>query len=404
MKKQAPLKNQKGIAMLITLFSIMIMTFLAVEISYSTRVELLVGASQVDRLRAYYLAKSGVQFSLLRISVYKTVMAKYGEQLGANKSQLDMIWQFPFAWPPMLPGDASTFDKDEIQSTIKKSYIDGAFATSIEGEGAKIDINDLGSPSEKLRQSVNAQLVQILKNRLEADDDWAKDNRDIRPQEIINNIADWIDEDNVGLSGGDEQSGYNSNDPPIKPANRSLKTIAELHMVKGITDELYNIIAPRVTVYGTKGINVNLASQEVLMSIDPQINAERAKLIIGRRNDPQIGGPFQSEDDLKSFLSSKGVIPATFNQSPVIPLIFDAEYNFRIKSTGIYRRAQREIIAIVYDFDKVKGGLASQLATPTPSPSPGNTGAGATPTPTPSPSPGQQGSSGPPQIIFWQEF
>jgi general secretion pathway protein K len=123
MKKKNPLNNQRGIALLVTLFAIMILTFLAIEIGYNTQVELSVGVSQVDRLRAYYLAKSGIQISLLRINLYRTAMQRFGDKLGAQKHSLDVIWQFPFAWPPMIPEEGSSFDKATLAATVKESFI-----------------------------------------------------------------------------------------------------------------------------------------------------------------------------------------------------------------------------------------------------------------------------------------
>ena len=93
------------------MIAVLFMIFMAVEISYNTHVELKIGAAQLDRLKAYYLAKSGVQISLLRINAYKMVLNRYGSQLGSNKADLDLVWSFPFAWPPMLPTEASKFDQ-----------------------------------------------------------------------------------------------------------------------------------------------------------------------------------------------------------------------------------------------------------------------------------------------------
>jgi general secretion pathway protein K len=398
--------NQKGVALLITLFAVLIMTFLAVEVSYNTRVELTVGASQLDRLKAYYLARSGVQISLLRVALYKNVVRRFGAQLGAQKGMLDLIWQFPFAWPPAAPAELSEFDKSEIDEAVKQSYIEGSFLTTIEGEGAKIDINDLGSPSETLRKAVAAQLVLIIQNRLDAEDEWARNNRDLKVEELVNNIIDWVDENKESINGGAEDSPYARTDPPIIPPNRPMKTLEELHMVAGITDEVFNLLAPRVTVYGTKGINVNLAGKEVLKSLDPQMKDEIVDKILERRNDPNQG-PFGNANEFVEFIRPLGINTETFNKKPEIPLLFDAEYNFRIRSTGIYKRAQREIIAIAYDFDKVKGQLFSLLPTPTPTPPPPGGAAGATPSPTPTPGGGDTagpGNSGPPAIVFWQEF
>ncbi|MCC6278594.1 MAG: general secretion pathway protein GspK [Oligoflexia bacterium] len=405
---RAILKSQKGIALIIALFAILVMTFLAFEISYNSHVEMAVGATNLDRLRAFYLAKSGVQISLLRVHIFRTVITRFGKDLGGNKGALDIIWSFPFAWPPMLPDGASGIDQDELKKTIKESFIEGAFAATIEGESGKIDINDLASPSKKLQETTASQLKAIIQNRLDQDDEWATENRGrIRPDEIVNNIADYVDEDIDSRNGGSEDSPYGRTDPQVKPTNRPLKTIQELHMVAGITDPLYNLIAPRVSVYGVKGINVNLASAEVIRSIDKQLDDEKVKRIIERRGDPKAG-PFSDLNDFTTFVQSLGVNPQTFNKEPEIPLLFDSEINFRIRSTGIYKKTQREIVAIVYDFDKVKEQLSTHLqSSPGPSAqaSPGAAAApGTSPVASPSPSAAPPAPSGPPQIVFWQEF
>src|ERR1035437_6935027 len=73
--KQVPnglhlLKSEKGVALLIALFAMTLMTFIAVEVSYDTSVDYVVAAQQVNRVRAYYAAKSGIEISLLRIMLY----------------------------------------------------------------------------------------------------------------------------------------------------------------------------------------------------------------------------------------------------------------------------------------------------------------------------------------------
>jgi general secretion pathway protein K len=410
-KEKIKRKNEKGVALLITLFAITIMTFLAVEIAYNTHVEMRVGAAQVDRLKAYYLAKSGIQLSLLRINAYKIVSSKFGAALGANKSDLDLIWKFPFAWPPIVPDEESDLDKEQIKAVVKKSTIDGAFVATIDTEAGKIDINDLNSPSPAIQKATNAELVLMIQNRLNIDDTWARNHRNLKPQEIVNNITDWIDEDNASRNGGSETDYYQDTDPPIKPPNRSMKTIDELHMVAGMTDEIYNVIAPRLTLWGDKGINVNYAPKDVIRSIDPQITDQIGDAIIERRTD-ESKGPFSDEKDFDTFIQSEGVNLATFNKNPVIAILTEGGTNFRIKSTGIFGKAQREIVAIVYDFDTVKAEIQKNMAAA--SPTPGGQGQG-TPLPTPigtpagtpggTPTPGSSPSgNGVPQIVFWQEL
>ena len=93
------LRSQKGVALIISLFAMMLMTFIALEVSYDTSVDYIVAAQQVNRIRAYYAAKAAVEVSLLRIQFYKQAMGNFDEALGPQKAMLDLIWSFPFAWP-----------------------------------------------------------------------------------------------------------------------------------------------------------------------------------------------------------------------------------------------------------------------------------------------------------------
>ena len=111
-------------------------------------------------------------------------------------------------------------------------------------------------------------------------------------------------------------------------------------MVDGMTDEIFKALVPYVTVYGTKGINVNQAPRDVLKSIHTTITDEIAQKIIDHVHDPQQG-PFGSEDDLKGFLGNQ-VNWADIDKAQV-PLYFGSEYNFRITSIGSYSKSTSKI-------------------------------------------------------------
>ena len=49
--KNRPHKNNKGIAILIAIFSLGILTFIALEVSYETNVEYVVASQKVNRLK-----------------------------------------------------------------------------------------------------------------------------------------------------------------------------------------------------------------------------------------------------------------------------------------------------------------------------------------------------------------
>ena len=71
MNFKANLKSQqKGVAILFAIFIISMIVWMASELLYETTVEYAVHAKSVHRLQAYYLAKSGLDLSRLRIQIY----------------------------------------------------------------------------------------------------------------------------------------------------------------------------------------------------------------------------------------------------------------------------------------------------------------------------------------------
>src|SRR5690606_34841569 len=129
---------------------------------YETQVEYVVNGQAVNRLKAYYAARSGVELSLLRIKIYQQLKSTVGKQLGPNANLLNLIWSFPFAWPPILPGEVNDVDQGLIDQAINESFMDGSYMTTITDEGTKIDINDLDSSSKVLRESTRKLLFQIF--------------------------------------------------------------------------------------------------------------------------------------------------------------------------------------------------------------------------------------------------
>jgi general secretion pathway protein K len=243
-----------------------------------------------------------------------------------------------------------------INGAVEKSTFDGQFLSTIASEGGKIDINDLGSNIESLREATRKQLLTLFEAQRENDDKFRDNNYGTDFNELLNNIADWVDEGDESLNGGPEGAEYQnipSDSAEFIPPNTPFKTIEELNMVSGMTDEFFEILAPRVTVFGVKGINVNYAPKEVLMSMAPTMSEEAVAEILARRSDPNIGGPFVDDNDFLGFLESQRVDTQPIRDSN-LPLYYGTVFNFRVTSTGVYSNVTREIEVIVYDFDNLK--------------------------------------------------
>src|SRR5687768_12877939 len=66
-------KGERGVALLIVIVSLLILTAVATEFVYSSSVDLRMAANQRDDLRAHYMAHSGIGMARLILSFQKQV-------------------------------------------------------------------------------------------------------------------------------------------------------------------------------------------------------------------------------------------------------------------------------------------------------------------------------------------
>lgn len=360
------LKSQRGAALMLALFATTLLMVIATEIMFETSVEYVVSTQSVNQVRAYWAARAGVEMSLLRIHIFKQAQS-VGAAALPDPSILDEIWRQPFVWPPPVPEGTTMVDRDSILKAVNASDLTAlktSYFTTIEAEGAKVDINDLGSPSKIMATAARNQLLQIFSQKMENDDEFSERFRGFNFTEVIDNIADWIDADGEGRNGGGERELYSDRGTNTKfmPPNQPLRTLEELHMISGVTDEIYELLIPSITLYGGKGISVNQATKDVLRAFGPAFTDERIDRILADRSDPKRG-PFKDEKDFVEYLNSIGISgnPFVAEDESKTPLVFEPESNFRIRSTGKAGQAQSDIVAIVFDADKIRERLEKAL-------------------------------------------
>jgi general secretion pathway protein K len=393
-------QNQRGVALLLAVFVMVIMTYLVTEVSYETNVEYQANANSVERLRAYYAAKAGVELSLLRIQIYKKIKAQFGKQMGAQSKMLDMIWSMPLSWPPDLPSETNAVEKDMLTEVVGNSLMDAKFTMSIADEGSKIDLNDLASKSPKLAEITRKQLLGIFENADKNDPKFHEKYQDLKQFEVlVNNIADWIDDDQESKNGGSEAQYYSDFKTDKLPPNRAFRTLDEVRMVAGMSDDIFEFLKPAITVYGARAINVNYAGSEILKSLDPSFTDAVVGEIIKRRNDDQLGGQYSSPDDFWNFAQRSGA-QITDEMRKNIPLIFDSVKNFRIRAIGLSKNVTHEIDVITFDLPEAAKAIFASIPTTTLPPPDGRTTTTLAPTTTIAQNVVPKGA---PRVVYWNE-
>jgi general secretion pathway protein K len=234
--------GQRGMALVLTLLVVVLLVAAVLEFDRSTRTALKAAGNFRDGMKAFHLAASGIAAAQ---AVLKDDLTRTG-----NVDNLAELWATPF--PPYPVGD-------------------GTVAVAIQDEGGKINVNALVKADGDRFASEPVWQVERLKRLFRL--------KEVDPN-LVDAIVDWLDRDDIPEPQGAETAYYQGLDRPYRSRNGHIETLAELHLIKGITDDIYRAITPYLTVYwngpqgGESRINVNTADPLVLESLAVREGAE----------------------------------------------------------------------------------------------------------------------------------
>lgn len=117
-------------------------------------------------------------------------------------------------------------------------------------------------------------------------------------------VVDWIDPDSLAALQGAEDDVYTSRQPPYRTANYPFVSPTELLAVQGFDAAAYAALAPHVAALplatggddgGSVPVNVNTATEAVLLSLSPQVTLTEMEGWLEQRpfNDLQLFAPLQ---------------------------------------------------------------------------------------------------------------
>jgi general secretion pathway protein K len=296
-----PFGNERGIALLLTLVILVLLTAIIVEFDYGAKVNLITAGNFRDEVRAIYLAKSGVAAARAAL---KDDAIHHGPS-----DDLTELWAQPI---PAYPVG------------------DGSVSIEITDESGKIDVNRLGS-KQSAEITATTDMLKRLLRVLEVDPGM------IDP--IVQSIKNWVDPDSTHDC--PEEFYYEQQNPPYHCKKGPMDTLSELLLVRGITPEIYNKIRPYVTTVSSLShpINVNTAALPVLEALDDNINADTAACIQDRR-------PYENSS-LSDFFGCATAVAACNTGSPCRNEIGVQSSYFSVKSRGDMYDTEKIITALI---------------------------------------------------------
>ncbi|MFC2075053.1 general secretion pathway protein GspK, partial [Bdellovibrionota bacterium] len=140
--------------------------------------------------------------------------------------------------------------------------------------------------------------------------------------------------DTIRTRGGDENPWYERQTPPHAAKNLPLDDVSELRLVRGVTDEIFEILKKHVTVYGEK-ININKAPIEIIKALLPGLDEDELNDLLELRADQ----PFSDQADFEKYVQQT-LGQTDFNKNPQIPLSGDSEI-FEIESDAYVGKAHK---------------------------------------------------------------
>ncbi|KFE63288.1 hypothetical protein DB31_2881 [Hyalangium minutum] len=311
-------------ALIIAVISITLLTVVATEFAYNTRVDLQLAANQRDEVRAYYMARSGLSLGRLLLRFQKQVDqtpipnlggilsaltgggagAAGGQQQAAQTLNIQ-LWKLARVDCHMLKGlvrsdvgegkdgkaaepqdeNFTMEDEDAEQALgaqpLKRSFggFEGCFLANISDEEEKLNIHRLAGlatdalpTAARLLDLLGDKRFEFLFNRDDA-------NRvRVTPQDVVIALKDWVDEDEVqsAINVADpvnpfaagfspEDSNYDRFDPRYEAKNARFDSVDELYRVHGVTDMFMAAFRDRLTVYPDVNSRPNVNTDDPMM-------------------------------------------------------------------------------------------------------------------------------------------
>ena len=264
---------KKGAILIVTTWILMILTLFAVGVGFRTGLEIKLTGYNLDRIKALYIAKSGIK---------KAVIEKWKEYIGGKSIGLDAFSE-PWA------------NNEKYFKNIKTS--DGIFTLSYKAH--ELDRSDreiilYGLQDETARIDINSEkALPILQNLLLNTGLELK-----RVKEIMRAIKEWDHIQNSGFSAPEELL-------LSKEIPEEILYGGDINKDGVINEAEKTGILGFITVYGDGAININTAPKEVLDALFGPGFPGLALKISDYRNG--IDGRIGTDDD-RWFLIGESVI------------------------------------------------------------------------------------------------
>jgi general secretion pathway protein K len=283
-------QRSRGAALLLVITSIAVITALAVDLAYNTRVSVQLAANARDELRAECLAKSALGMARLILHFQQSIDGGMAGVAAAGRATLPglpggglaglslsiRLWEILPVTSRAMGFLGGTVGPSATDSAFPAfGGFEGTFDARVDDEDRKINVRQL----DGVRPFQGVQAARLVELMRDPRWDFLFDRDDanglrVSRKDLLAALKDWIDidETNSIFTGApfqpfekgfaDENALYDRLDDRYKAKNAPFDSQEELYLVAGVGDAFLAAFGDRLTVYPDVSATINVNTDD----------------------------------------------------------------------------------------------------------------------------------------------
>jgi len=361
------LRNEQGIALLLVMGVISILTFILAEFTFETKLNKIKIYNQQDKIQARLNAEAGLNFALAKMRLYQEGRNKIEKDENLKSafpsSDLEAILTEPFVFPIPVPQKANIIQRTAVDEFLKKTIFNGEVSITFNKVSGFLNPNGLRlkpatTPGSGLGQIKEEQdeaqaksddqqqqqgekkpntpayvviekklvetLQRLIKDKNDNDEEFHTRYANVDSNYLVQELKYYVN-DRGSYQGSDLQEiEAKFSQKNVTPKFAPLSSIDELYNLPSWDDALVDLVKDRMSVHEVSVIAVNELTLEDLKILFPAINNIQIEEFFKYRDgdvDKKIKGKkFKNAEDFKRVITGE------------LNIVTDSEYNERINS------------------------------------------------------------------------
>ncbi len=326
--------RRRGSILLITLWTLCLLTVFAIHLGYSVRQKIILIERLNSRDNLYFIADAGIKQASAELKK-KVSPVEYDALNEAWSNNPDVFKDVDIGLGSFNIG-YNYWDSHSGRQRIRYGLVD---------EEKKLNLN-----TSELN---DIQRLIIIVTKLDETD----------AQDLAAAIVDWRDADSKPSAplGGAEDRYYRNLPNPYEAKDAEFEVFDELFLVKGINKEVFDQLKDYITIYSNGEININTASEQVLLALNLEDDLVNRILSFRCGRD----GVEATEDD-NVFITPSCIIAelnefSSLSSSEIVSLnnlisagkISTSSGNFMVRAVARLGTRQKQIICIINRKGKI---------------------------------------------------